>query len=71
MEKVNILVIGGGASGLQSAISAKSNHPDKSVLVVRQEKQVLVPCGIPYIFGSLHSSDKNIMPDKALLGIGV
>ena len=71
MEKVNILVIGGGASGLQSAISAKSNHPDKSVVVIRQEKQVLVPCGIPYIFGSLHSSDKNIMPDKALLSIGV
>jgi len=71
MEKVNILVIGGGASGLQSAISAKSNHPDKSVLVVRQEEQVLVPCGIPYIFGSLHSSDKNIMPDKSMLNIGV
>ena len=41
MEKVNILVIGGGASGLQSAITAKSNHPNKSVVVLRQEEQVL------------------------------
>ena len=71
MEKVNILVIGGGASGLSAAISAKSNNPDKSVIVVRKEEQVLVPCGIPYIFGSLYSSDKNIIPDKNLLGIGV
>ena len=64
MEKTNILIIGGGASGLQAAITAKSNYPDKSVVVVRQEDKVLVPCGIPYIFGSLHTSDKNILPDK-------
>ena len=71
MEKTNVLIIGGGASGLQAAISAKSNYPDKSVVVVRQEDKVLVPCGIPYIFGSLHSSDKNILPDKMLTDIGV
>lgn len=71
MEKINVLIIGGGASGLQAAISAKTNHPDKSVVVVRQEDKVLVPCGIPYIFGSLHTSDKNILPDKMLTDIGV
>ncbi|MDD2563721.1 MAG: FAD/NAD(P)-binding oxidoreductase [Salinivirgaceae bacterium] len=71
MEKTNVLIIGGGASGLQAAITAKSNYPEKSVVVVRQEEKVLVPCGIPYIFGSLHSSDKNILPDKMLTDVGV
>lgn len=71
MEKVNVLIIGGGASGLQAAISAKTYHPEKSVMVIRIEEQVLVPCGIPYIFGSLHTSDKNILPDKMLTDIGV
>ncbi len=71
MEKTNVLIIGGGASGLQAAISAKSNYPDKSVVVIRKEDKVLVPCGIPYIFGSLHTSDKNILPDKMLTNIGV
>lgn len=71
MEKINVLVIGGGASGLQAAISAKTNNPDKSVIVVRKEEKVLVPCGIPYIFGSLHSTDKNILPDKMLTNVGV
>ena len=71
MDKTNVLIIGGGASGLQTAITAKSNYPDKSVIVIRQEEKVLVPCGIPYIFGSLHTSDKNILPDKMLTDVGV
>jgi NADPH-dependent 2,4-dienoyl-CoA reductase/sulfur reductase-like enzyme len=71
MEKVNVLIIGGGASGFQAAISAKTNYPDKSVVLLRKEKKVLVPCGIPYIFGSLHSSDKDILPDKMLTDVGV
>ena len=27
---------------------------------------MLVPCGIPYIFGSLESSEQNIIPDAVL-----
>jgi NADPH-dependent 2,4-dienoyl-CoA reductase/sulfur reductase-like enzyme len=38
-----------------------------SVIVIRKEGKVLVPCGIPYIFGTLGSADKNLIPD-ALLG---
>lgn len=71
MEKVNVLVIGGGASGLQAAISAKTFYPDKSVVVIRKEEKMLVPCGIPYILGSLQDSDKNILPDKLLTNVGV
>jgi len=71
MEKINVLVIGGGASGLQAAISAKTTHPEKSVFLVRKEEKMLVPCGIPYIFGSLQDSDKDILPDKLLTNVGV
>lgn len=71
MDKVNVIVIGGGASGLQSAITAKSTYPDKSVVLVRREEKALIPCGIPYIFGSLEYSDKDIMPDTLLTGVGV
>ncbi|HNS30166.1 MAG TPA: FAD-binding protein [Tenuifilaceae bacterium] len=37
MERIDVLIIGGGASGLQAAISAKTNYPGKSVVVLRQE----------------------------------
>ena len=67
----DVLVIGGSAAGLVASITSKSNNPNKTVTMVRKEEKVMVPCGIPYIFGELGSSDKNIMPDKGLQQLGV
>jgi len=38
-EKTDVLVIGGSATGLVAATTAKSNYPDKSVTVIRKEKK--------------------------------
>jgi NADPH-dependent 2,4-dienoyl-CoA reductase/sulfur reductase-like enzyme len=58
--------VGGSAAGLTAAITARRHYPDKSVLLVRQEKQVLIPCGIPYIFGTVESPQKNLIGDGVL-----
>ena len=71
MEKTDVLIVGGSASGIVTATMGKSFHPDKDFLLVRKEKQVVVPCGIPYIFGSLESSDQNVAADAALTNAGV
>jgi len=71
MEKTDVLVIGGSASGIVAAVTGKSSYPDKEFMVVRKEKQVVVPCGIPYIFGSLESSDKDAIPDAVLTKSGI
>lgn len=71
MKRTDILIIGGSAAGIVAAITAISNYPDKKVLVIRREKQVLVPCGIPYIFGSLSNIEKNVIPDSVLSKAGV
>ena len=71
MEKVDILVIGGSAAGLTAAMTAKSNAPEKKVMLIRKEEKVMIPCGIPYIFGSLNNSSENILPDQGLLNLGV
>lgn len=71
MKKTDVLVIGGSATGLVAAMTAKSNHPEKHVTVIRKEEKVMIPCGIPYIYGSTGSSDKNILPDGGLVKLGV
>ena len=71
MEKTNVLVVGGSAAGIVTAVVGKSNYPDKEFLLVRKEKEVLVPCGIPYIFGTLKNIDKNNIPDAVLGNAGV
>ncbi len=65
MKCFDVVVIGSSAGGLATALTGKSAYPEKSFLVVTKNEQTLVPCGIPYIFGSLPSSDKDIMPVKA------
>ena len=71
MKKTDVLVIGGSATGLVAAMTAKSNYPDKSVTVIRKEQKVMIPCGIPYIFSTVESSDNNILPDGGLVSNGV
>jgi len=71
MEKTDVLVIGGSAAGIVAAVTGKSYYPDKDFLLIRKEKKVLVPCGVPYIFGSLESSDKDAISDAVLEEAGV
>ena len=71
MKKTDVLVIGGSAAGLVAALTGKSYYPEKDFLVIRKEKAVVVPCGIPYIFGSLESSAQNVIPDAGLEKAGV
>ncbi len=71
MEKTDVLIIGGSASGIVTATTGKSSYPEKEFMVIRKEKNVVVPCGIPYIFGSLHDVNKNIIPDTVYEKAGV
>ncbi len=71
MQKKDIIVIGGSAAGLVAAITSKLTYPNKSVVLFRKEEKVMIPCGIPYIFGSLNSSEENILPDQGLINAGV
>ncbi|MFX1487368.1 MAG: pyridine nucleotide-disulfide oxidoreductase, partial [Promethearchaeota archaeon] len=70
MKDTDVFVIGGSAAGIIAAVTGKSCYPDKEFLLVRKQKQVLVPCAIPYIFGSI-TSDKNIIGDAVLTDAGV
>lgn len=61
------IIIGKSAGGLTAATSASKVYPDKKILVIDSEKISMIPCGIPYIFGTLESIDDNILPAEKLL----
>ena len=72
MKNCDVLVIGGSAAGMVIAITGKNSNPEKSFILVKKQKDVMVPCGIPYIFGTLDSSQLNIMPvDNMLAKSGI
>lgn len=62
MKITDVLVIGGSAAGMVVALTGKSSWPKKNFVLVKKQKDMMVPCGIPYIFGTLDSIDLNIMP---------
>ncbi|MGH4125427.1 MAG: FAD-dependent oxidoreductase [Clostridium sp.] len=71
MIKTDLLVIGGSAGGILTATTAKKVYENKKVVLVRKSKTVMVPCGIPYIFGTLKDASKNRIPDAMLINAGV
>ncbi|MBF0586451.1 FAD-dependent oxidoreductase [Prosthecochloris sp. N3] len=70
-KNVDILVIGGSAAGIVAATTARAFYPDKQVLIVRKEERAVVPCGIPYIYGTLEGIDQNIIPAAHIEQAGV
>ena len=68
MKKADIVIVGGSAAGIEAAITAQKQYPSKNVIVVRKEKEALVPCGIPYIMATLGSVEKNLVPISLLGG---
>jgi len=63
MIKKEILIIGGGPSAMVAAGGCKLYYPNKSVSVIKKDVDSMVPCGIPYVFGTmLHSVEDDMIP---------
>lgn len=66
MTNTDVLIIGSSAAGLVAATTGKRIYPEKKFTVVTVTPKTLIPCGIPYIFGSVGSSDNDILPAEKM-----
>lgn len=66
MLNTDVLVIGSSAAGLVAATTGKRIYPDKKITVVTLMDKTLIPCGIPYVFGSVGSTDHDILPAEKM-----
>jgi len=63
MIQKEILIIGGGPSAMVAAGGCRMYYPDKSVSIIKKDADSMVPCGIPYVFGTLlHSVEDDMIP---------
>ena len=69
--KYNVIVVGGGPAGVIAAATARKNYPEKSVAIIKKEPVGMIPCGIPYTFGTLGGTEKNILSTKGVENLGV
>ncbi|MDD5109437.1 MAG: FAD-dependent oxidoreductase [Candidatus Omnitrophota bacterium] len=68
MTKKNsdILVIGAGPAGVVCAVTARKYYPAKSITVMKDVADGVIPCGIPYMFASLSNPDENKLGMESL-----
>lgn len=67
MKNTDLLVLGGSAGGILSALNARKVYGDIDITVIRDKDKTMVPCGIPYIFGTIRDTAKNVIPDNMLI----
>jgi len=68
--QTDVLILG-GLSGITAGVSCRRHYPDKKIVLVRKEGTVLIPCGIPYIYGTVGGPQNNVVPDGLLEKNGI
>lgn len=67
----NVIVVGGGPAGIVTALTAKSVNPDKSVCVIKEIGDGVIPCAIPYMMNTMADPQQNAMGDLPLNNAGI
>ncbi len=71
MKTYDVIIIGGGPAAIVTGVTVKKFFKGKTVLMIKEEADGLVPCGIPYIFHLLgNDAGKNKMGPKPFVDLG-
>ncbi len=67
MKKFDVVIVGGSAAGVTAAVTARKYYPNKRILMIKDVVNVPIPCGIPYVFGTVGDSMKNLLPTGMMM----
>lgn len=67
----DVVIVGGGPAGVITALTAKSVYPDKTVCVVKEIGDGVIPCAIPYMMNTIAEPAQNAMGNMPLDKAGV
>jgi len=69
--EINVIVVGGGPAGVITALTVKSVYPEKSVCVIKEIGDGVIPCAIPYMMHTLADTKHNAMGNMPLEKAGI
>jgi NADH oxidase (H2O2-forming) len=67
----HVAIVGGGPAGIITALTAKSVYPDKTVCIIKDIGDGVIPCAIPYMIYTMSEPSQNIMANTPLEKAGV
>jgi pyruvate/2-oxoglutarate dehydrogenase complex dihydrolipoamide dehydrogenase (E3) component len=62
LKNYDIVIIGASAAGITAGLTARKYYPQKSIICITDVSKVPIPCGIPYVFGTIGDAMKNLIP---------
>ncbi len=69
--KTDVIVVGGGPAGIITALTAKSIYPEKSVRLIKEIGDGVIPCSIPYMIRTMSDPAENVVGNLPLQNAGV
>jgi len=69
--EANVIIVGGGPAGVITALTAKSVYPEKSVCVIKEISDGVIPCAIPYMIHTLSDPKQNAAGNMPLENAGI
>ncbi|MFO8089800.1 MAG: FAD-dependent oxidoreductase [Desulfatiglandaceae bacterium] len=64
--KYDVVIVGGGPAGVITALTAKNVYPKKSVCLIKEIGDSVIPCAIPYMMHTMPDPRQNVMSDQPL-----